>query len=128
VPIEVVGHITLVQAAVNGAVRAMLIVDTGASTTLITPLLMARLGQPIPPHAPRREVSVGGGQTLQVPFVTIGVLQVGDARVDGIEVGVYDAFPEAPELDGWLGTDFLHRFRVTLDKKARRMTLAPLPR
>ncbi len=128
VPIEVVGNIILVHATVNGALRAMLIVDPGASTTLITPLLMTRLGQPIPANVRRREVSVAGGQKLDVPFVTIAVVQVGDARVDGLEVGVYDAFPEAPEIDGVLGADFLRRFRVTLDKAARRMTLAPLSR
>ena len=128
VPIQVLGNITLVHATVSGALRAMLIVDTGASTTLITPLLLMRLGQPIPLDARRREVSVAGGQKLYVPFVTLGVVQVGDARVDGLEVGLYDAFPEAPEIDGLLGADFLHRFRVTLDKDARRMTLAPLSR
>lgn len=128
VPIEVAGDMTLVQATVNGAVRAMLIVDTGASATLVTPLLMTRLGQPIPPDPPRRAVSVVGGQKLDVPFVMIGVVQVGDARVEGLEVGVYDAFPEAPEIDGLLGTDSLRRFRVTIDKGGRRMTLAPLSR
>jgi len=128
VPIQVVGNIILVHATVNGALRAMLIVDTGASTTLITPLLMTRLGQPIPPDAPRRQMSVMGGQKLAVPFVTLAVVQVGDARVDGLEVGVYDAFPEAPEIEGLLGGNFLHRFRVTFDKDAHRMILAPLPR
>ena len=128
VPIQVVGHLTLVHATVNGAVRAMLIVDADASTTFITPPLLMRLAQPIPLDARRREVSVVGGQKLDVPLVTIGVVQVGDARAEGLEVGVYDAFPEAPEIEGVLGADFLHRFRVTLDKAARRMTLAPLSR
>lgn len=128
VPIEVVGNIILVQATVNGALWAMLILDPGARTTLVSPLLMTRLGQPIPADARRREVSVAGGQKVDVPFVTIGVVQVGGARVEGLEVGVYDAFPEAPEIDGLLGADFLRRFRITLDKAARRMTLAPLSR
>lgn len=126
VPIQVVGNLILVHATLNGAVRAMLIVDMDAGTTLITPLLLTRLGQPIPRDPRRQEVSVVGGQKLDVPFVTIGVVQVGDARVVGLEVGVHDAFPEAPEIEGVLGADFLHRFRVTLDTNARRMTLAPL--
>jgi hypothetical protein len=126
VPIEVVGDIAFVQATVNGALWAMLIVDPGASTTLITPLLLRRLGQPIPRGTGRREVPIVGGQKLDVPFTTI-MVQVGDAR-EGLEVAVYDAFPEVPEIDGLLGADFLGRFRVTLDKAGRRMTLVPLSR
>jgi len=126
VPIEVVGNVILVQATVNGALRAMLIVDPGTSTTLITPMLMLRLGQPIPLGARRREVSIMGEPTRDVPLVRI-LVQVGDAR-EGLDVGVYDAFPEAPEIDGLLGADFLQRFRVTLDRAARRLTLTPLSR
>jgi hypothetical protein len=126
VPVEVVGDSILVQATVNGAVRAMLIVDPNASTTLITPLLLRRLGQPIPLGGPRRRVSIAGGQMRDVPLATI-VLQVGEAR-QGLEVGVHDAFPETPEIDGLLGADFLQRFRVMLDRAARRMTLIPLSR
>jgi hypothetical protein len=126
VPIQVVGNLIVVHATVNGAVRAMLIVDAGARVTVVTPLLLARLGQPVPPHARRREVPVVGGGKRDVPFVTIGAVQVGDARVEGLEVGVYEPFPEAPEIEGILGADFLQRFRVTLDKDQRRMILAPL--
>jgi predicted aspartyl protease len=128
VPIEVVGNLTLVHATVNAGLQAMLIVDASASTTLLTPLLMKRLGQPIPRGARRREVSAPDGQRLDVPLVTIAVVQVGSAQVWGLEAGVLDAFPEAPEIEGVLGADFLQRFRLTLDKDGRRMTLAPLPR
>jgi hypothetical protein len=126
VPVEVVGDSILVQATVNGAVRAMLMLDPSASTTLITPLLLARLGQPVPQGGRRQEVSIVGGRRFRVPLTTI-VVQVGDAR-EGLDVGVYDAFPETPEIDGLLGADFLQRFQVTLDKAARRLTLIPLPR
>lgn len=125
VPIQVVRNITLVHGVLNGSQRALLIVDTGAQSTLITPLLMTRLGMSIPKNAPRRQVTVVGGQKTEVPFVTLAVLQVGDARVENLDVAVFEAFPDAVEVDGLLGADFLHQFRVTLDKEARRMTLEP---
>jgi hypothetical protein len=122
---EGVGNTTLVHATVNGAVLATLILDPSVSTSLVTPLLMARLGQPVWPDARRRAVSVADGQILDVQVVTIVVVQVRDARVEGLEVGVHDLFPEAPEIDGLLGKDFLQRLGVTLDADARRKT--PLP-
>ena len=55
-------------------------------------------------------------------------MQVGDATIERLAVGVAEAFPGAPDLDGLLGADFLQRFRMILEKTARRMTLEPLPR
>ncbi len=128
VPIRAIQNLTLVYATFNRSQRALLIVDSGASSTLITPLLITRLGLSVPKDAPRRQVYVVGGQRIDVPFMTISGIQVGDATIENLDVGVYEAFPGAPDIDGLLGGDFLQRFRVTLDKNARRLILEPLPR
>lgn len=127
VPIEVAGNAMAVRATVNRSQRVLLLVDSGAAATLIRPLVLRRLGISIPPDAPRRRLTVVGGQTLDVPFITVAV-QVGDATIEHLAVGVAEALPGAPDLDGLLGADFLQRFRVILEKSARRMTLEPLPR
>ena len=62
-----------------------------------------------------------------MPFVKIATLRVGETMKDR-EVGVYEIDPEAPVIDGLLGGDFLQRFRVTLDRTAKQMRLAPLAR
>ena len=127
VPIEVAGNAMLVRATVNRSQRVLLLVDTGAASTVIRPLVLRRLGASIPTDAPRRRLVVMGGQTLDVPFVTV-TMQVGDATIERLAVGVAEASPGAPDLDGLLGADFLQRFRMILEKTARRMTLEPLPR
>lgn len=129
VPIQLVGNITLVAATVNGrAGTALMIVDTGATSTILTPRLLARLGMAVPADAPKRKIRVVGGQTLDVPFIKIARVQVSAAAMTDQEVGVYDIYPDAPIIDGLLGGDFLHRYRVTLDRNARQMRLEPLRR
>ena len=128
VPIEIAGgNAMLVHARVNRSQGALLLVDTGAGSTVIRPLLLERLGMSVPANAPRRRVMIPSGLTIEVPSVMLSV-QVGDASVENLEVGVFDVAPHAPDLDGFLGADFLQRFKVTFERTARRMTLEPLPR
>lgn len=129
VPIQLVGNVALVSATVNGAAgAALMIVDTGATATILTPRLLSRLGMTVPADAPKRKIRVVGGQTLDVPFIKIATVQVSAAEMNDQEVGVYDIYPDAPIIDGLLGGDFLHRFRVTLDRSAQQMRLEPLRR
>jgi len=129
VPIQLVGNVALVSATVNGAAgTALMIVDTGATSTILTPRLLSRLGMTVPADAPKRKIRVVGGQTLDVPFIKIATVQVSAAAMNDQEVGVYDIYPDSPIIDGLLGGDFLHRFRVTLDRSARQMRLEPLRR
>jgi predicted aspartyl protease len=128
VPIQFTGDSMLVRATFNGTQPAVLLLDTGASLTVIRPLMLARLGISIPRDARREHLHVAGGGTMAVAFVTLGSLQVGQARLENFEVGVAEVTPESAVLDGLLGADFLQRFRVTLDRHARRLTLAPLAR
>jgi tetratricopeptide (TPR) repeat protein len=126
VPLEITrGNAMLVHARVNRAQGALLLVDTGAGATVIRPLLLERLGMSVPANAPRHRVAIPSGLTIEVPTVTLSV-QVGEASVENLEVGVFDVAPHAPDLDGFLGADFLQRFKVTFERDARRMTLEPL--
>lgn len=128
VPIRVLGGGTFVQVTINRAETAVLMVDTGAAATIITPLVATRLGL-----APRavdvRETFYGvGGNRIRVPFVTLQSLEVGEARIEALEVGIHDVAPGATDVDGLLGADVLNRFTVTFDHQTQRMTLAPLGR
>lgn len=126
VPIQLIHNVVYVAATVNGGPSALLIVDTGASTTILTPHLLRRLGVDVPADAPRRKIRILGGQMLDVPFVKIATIRVGGATLRDHETGVYDIHPDAAVIDGLLGGDFLHRFRVTLDRTAKQMRLEPL--
>src|SRR5258706_16064602 len=93
VTIRIVQNITLVQATLNRVQPVTLIVDTGAQSTIISPAIARRLGLIVTLDGPRRQVSVVGGNKLEVPFVKLAVLRVGDASIEGIEVGVFDVAP-----------------------------------
>jgi hypothetical protein len=128
VPIRIVQNITLVHATLNDVHRVTLIVDTGAQSTIIAPAVAKRLGLTMSSDGPRRQVSVVGGGKLDIPFVKISTLRVGDARIEGMEVGVFDVAPTAQGVHGLLGADFLHQFRFTLDGLERWLRLEPLGR
>lgn len=128
VPVQFAGDSMLVRAMFNGTQPAVLLLDTGASLTVIRPLVLTRLGISMPRDARRERLHVAGGGTMEVAFVRLASLQIGHARLENFEVGVAEVAPESAILDGLLGADFLQRFRVTLDRHARKLTLAPLAR
>lgn len=126
VPIQVIGNLTLVAVAINRHPGALFIVDTGSASTFITPGLAKRLDVSIPPNAPRRQITVLGGSKIEAPFVRLSTLQIGEALVEHAEVAIHEVNPQAPMVDGLLGGDLLHHFRITLDRKAQMMRLEPL--
>ena len=99
-------------------------IDTGTSTTAITPELAKRLrikGAPI-----------GAGTTAGAPVaVTAGVLSsfmVGGAKVENMPVVIADFFAVLSEavgarLDGIVGYNFLRNYKVVIDYPNERFTL-----
>ena len=126
-PIQMVGGITLVQAAINESRMATLVLDTGASTTIITPAIADQLNISVPKDAPRKMLVGLGGKLVSVPFVRVESVKVGIFAVEDLDVGVYDAFPGIHRLDGLLGADFLSHFSMTVDPGSQVLTLEPKP-
>jgi clan AA aspartic protease (TIGR02281 family) len=114
----------LVPVKING-ISATLVLDTGATQTLVKPELAARAGLDVTSGAPMVRGNVVGGRRLAMPLVRARSVSVGDANVEDLDVGVYDALPGRPEVDGLLGTTFLQHFRFTVDRKNLLLTLEP---
>lgn len=127
VPIQVVGDKILVSVTINESPRAFLVLDTGATYTILRPALLERLGISVPGSAPRWKFPQLRGEPISMPFARVRSLKVGDVAVEDIDVGVYDAFPSAQGVDGLLGADFLNHFRVTVDRGSRQLTLEVIP-
>jgi predicted aspartyl protease len=125
VKIQTRGPAILVPALVNG-VNATLLLDTGAGFTIIRPDLARRAGIEPAWEARRVRVTVAGGGQLSVPLVRARSLGINDAAVEAIDVGVYDALPNLPDVDGVLGGNFLNHFRLTIDRQRRLLILVPL--
>jgi predicted aspartyl protease len=106
----------LVDVYANGRGPFQFAIDTGTSTTAITPELAKQLGVASTPIGP---ATTGGAQV----DVTAGVLpsfQVGGARIGQLPVIVADFFAmlskaAGAKLDGIVGYNFLRNYKVALD-------------
>ncbi|HET8575546.1 MAG TPA: retropepsin-like aspartic protease [Methylomirabilota bacterium] len=125
-PIQTINNLTLVYTTINEIQGALMVVDTGAQRTLVTPALLRRMKLPVSADAPRRTLYGVGGHAIEVSLVRIASVRTGAAVVENLEVGVVDFLPRAPFIDGLLGGDYLGRFRTTLDSQARVLRLEPL--
>jgi len=120
---------TLVSVQVNGSpYHALFLLDTGANLTVLSPLYAGRLGIVVPDNARKKSIRAVGGAALSIPLMKVARLAVGDAAVENMDVGVYDAFPQSRTIDGILGADFLNRFNVTLDRTNNRLRLDRIAR
>ena len=114
----------LVPVLING-ISGTLVLDTGASQTLITPRFAQRAGLEAAYGAPRVRGNVVGGSRVSVPLVRARSMSVGAAVVEDLDVGIYDALPGRADVDGLLGASFLHHFRFTVDRKNLQLILEP---
>ena len=123
VPIRIVKNAIYVNATLNQKEYVTLLLDTGASITMITPDVAELLGISPKKDAPKGTITLIGEKTIEAPFVSLLKIKVGDAVVNNLMVGVYSVFPNAPLVDGILGTDFLRHFTVTVDHHTRQLRL-----
>lgn len=119
--------VLLVRAMVNGR-PVLLILDTGATRTILRPEL---LGKGLPTLAPSRFASNGPGLEARGRFARV-TLQLGD-RIWPDRNVVTMNFDEVAKaygaaIDGLLGQDVLGEFaRVTIDYRGRRLLLDSSP-
>jgi predicted aspartyl protease len=125
VPFATMRHTVLVHAVLNHQEPVTLLLDTGATRTLLTPDMARRLGSSPQPDAPRSPMVTLGGPRGELPLIRLASLAVGDAVVENLQVGVCPTLPHAPFIDGLLGGDFLQHFTLRLDYAQSRLQLLP---
>lgn len=119
IPIDLRGHSVYVKVKINDNPKEYnFILDTGALTTLDTQTateLDLEKGTKIP-----------GGEGAHLIKSKI-LLSLGDMQVKDFMVPMFD-LPEAsdadPPIDGFIGSDFLRFFRLTVDYQQKRILLA----
>lgn len=123
VPIRIVKGMILVKALLNQTENATFILDTGAELTLLTPELASRVKINSGMDEKRGTIRVVGGQTFDIPVVTLPQIQLGEASVKNLTVGIYQIFPDRPCIGGLIGADYLTNFTVTIDQGISKLKL-----
>lgn len=123
VPIRIVKNAIYVNATFNQKEYVTLLLDTGASISMITLDVAEHLDISPEKDAPKGTIRLIGGKTIEAPYVSLSEVKVGDAVVNNLMVGVYSVFPDEPLVDGILGADFLRHFTVTVDHDTRQLRL-----
>lgn len=117
------GQRIMVDVRINGAAEAILMLDTGADRTLISPRALQAAGVRISaPVASGQMMSATGTERIQ--FVVVESLEVGEAKVGRMPVGAHN-LPTTDVGDGLLGRDFLDQFNVSIDSSKGTVTLSP---
>ena len=120
IPIQTNGSAVIVPVILNRAVRTNMILDTGASFTVVSQQLADRLGL-----KPTRRVSlVTANGTVGAPLAPLGSLKVGEAEATNLTVVIQD-FSPTPALGGLLGLDFLSRYHTSIDSRRQVLVLSP---
>lgn len=122
VPFERVGQLIRVDVRLNDRVTAPFYLDTASTFVAITPSVARELG--LAEEASRTSVGADtpSGRS-QLGFAHLESLEIGGARLDGIEGTVN------PNLDvGLLGGSFLNQFNYFIDTEGGVILLEPLPR
>jgi clan AA aspartic protease (TIGR02281 family) len=113
----------LAEVTLNERVGRHLIVDTGASFTLINRQTANELGLLLDENTPVIPGTTVSG-TILTPMVTLKSVRVGQALAENVEAVVHTM---PGNQAGLLGNSFLNKFRVVLDSFGGKMTLFPLP-
>lgn len=124
VPLRAERNFLLAPATLNGH-PAMLLVDTGAETTTLTPETVAALRLPADQAEAGDIVGITG--TVASANVVLGRLALGGVALAtgrSVDVGALPSLAGAtPPVAGLLGVDVLAGYEVELDLPARRMAL-----
>lgn len=120
VPIQARGSAVIVAATLNRSLTAHLIVDTGATLTLVSRRVASELNLRTVTHGTFH----GIGGAVRRPMAQLRSLKIGEAEVQNLVVAVHDFHPN-PQIEGLLGLDFLRQFHVSLDSRKQQLVLSP---
>lgn len=124
VPLERLGSLFVVTIQVNESRSARLILDTGASHTILSRAIARDLGLfSLRPVASVTMHTVGG--PVKADMVPIDSIRIAGAEVRNSIAAIHD-LPDAPtDIEGLLGLSVLRQFEVTLDTARSRLYLGP---
>lgn len=119
IPLSRMGQSFLVEASSGTTNNLKLLIDTGASITIVTPEVLQQQGMHYQATGNTRVFNTANGP-VSAPIYMLDSLTVGDWQVEHVEVGVL----ELKGMDGLLGMNFLKHFRFFIDQHASMLRLS----
>ncbi len=114
VPVRRAGNLLIIATTVNGIRDADLILDTGASHTILSPEVANDLGLLGDPEAQLVTLKTAGG-IVKAEMVRLDSIRIEEAEVENTYAAIHELPDSPPGIDGLLGLTFLRQFQVTLD-------------
>jgi len=114
VPLSRSGNQFIVTASLDGRREIRLLIDTGASVTIVAPKVLEGLGYNL--GGQKGRFSTANGE-VDAPLVGVQSLAVGEQLVSPITVGAIALSRPVEPVDGLLGMDFLQKFEFSLDQR-----------
>ena len=125
IPFEPFYGLMLVEGHVNGQGPFRFLVDSGATSTVLSNALFDSLKIPVLSTA---VVScVGGTGKTGTKLAKVEKFKVGELEISNLPISSFDNTIFAELIDGVLSTADLSDFLITLDYPDRRILLAPIP-
>jgi len=112
VRLEQSGRGWVLDARLNDRVAGRFLLDTGATSCVITPLLAGQLGLFPPTRYTQVETAAG---PVRAGVVRLRSVTVGSTRAEAVQALVIDELEAG--LDGVLGLNFLDRFTYAVDPR-----------
>jgi clan AA aspartic protease (TIGR02281 family) len=125
VPLERIGSLFVVTIQLNETRPARLILDTGASHTILSHAIARDLG--LYSRRPVASVTMHtAGGSVQADMVQVDSIRIAGAEVRDSLAAIHDLPDAPPDIEGLLGLSVLRQFEVTLDTARSRLHLGLL--
>jgi len=122
VPLERLGSLFVVTIQVNETRSARLILDTGASHTILSHAIVRDLGLYSHRSVASATMHTVGG-SVQADMVNVDSIRIAGAEVRNSMAAIHDLPDAPPDIEGLLGLSVLRQFEVTLDTARNRLHL-----
>ena len=113
IPLRQYGNHYVIKVLLNGALEASLMLDTGATLSIITPNVRSALGANVADGAAWFNTANG---VVESVLLNVDSISAGPKVVQGAKVGVLE-LSSGPHIDGLLGMDFLKHFKFYIDQE-----------
>ena len=113
IPFEKHGSVVIVGATLNGKTQVKLVLDTGATFTMISSAIAKQLDIDASQNARTMPFQTANGM-IEAPLINLDSISVAGLELKNLTAAVHDAMPD-PAVAGLLGLNFLTNFRMDID-------------